>query len=135
MAKSKRVTYFMTMLEDKPGTGLAFARSLKAKKIGLSALWAFGTQTGQAEVYCIPKDIEKFRTFVKSTGTTTWEGTGFLLKGEDKTGALIETLDVLSKAGVNVTGIHGIAAGGNCGCFVRVADPDIEKAAILLGAK
>jgi hypothetical protein len=135
MAKPKRVTYFTTMLEDKPGTGLAFARSLKAKKIGIAAVWAYATQTGQAEVYCIPKDIEKFRVFLKSTGTTTREGSGFLLKGKDKTGALIATLEVLAKAGINVTAVHGISAGGKCGCFLRVADSDIEKAAVVLGTK
>lgn len=135
MAPPKRVTYFKTMLEDRPGTGLAFARSLKAKKIGLAALWAYETQTGQSEVFCIPKDTEKFRHFVKSTGTITWEGTGFLLRGTDKTGALIRTLDVLAKAGINVTAIHGIAASGRCGCFVRVADTEVEKAAAILGAK
>jgi hypothetical protein len=135
MAKPKRVTYFKTMLEDKPGAGLAFAHALKKGKINLAALWAYGTQTGQAEVYCIPKDIDKFRNFLKGAGMTTWEGVGFLLKGPDKTGALIDSLDALAKAGVNVTAVHAIAAAGNFGAFVRVPDTDIEKATVALGAK
>jgi hypothetical protein len=135
MAKPKRVTYFKTMLEDKPGAGLAFAQALKKGKINLAALWAYGTQTGQAEVYCIPKDVDKLRAFVKGAGMTTWDAVGFLLKGPDKTGALIDTLDALAKAGVNITAIHAIAAVGNFGAFVRVPDADVEKATAALGAK
>jgi hypothetical protein len=135
MAKPKRVTYFKTMLEDKPGTGLAFAQSLKSKKINLSALWAYGTQTGQSEVFCIPKDVDKFRAFVKSAGITTWEGSGFILKGEDKPGALVKSLEALANAGVNVNAIHAIAAGGNFGAFVKVPDAEVDKAASALGAK
>ncbi len=135
MAKSKRVTYFKTLLDDKPGTGLAYAESLKSKKINLSALWAYGTQTGQTEVYCIPKDPDKFRKYTKSEGMTTWEGTGFLLKGTDKTGALIKNLTALAEAGINVNAIHAIAAGGNFGAFVKVPDVDIDKAAEALNAK
>ncbi len=135
MAQPKRVTFFKTMLEDKPGAGLALAQYLKSKNVNLAALWAYGTQTGQAEVYCIPKDVDKFRNFMKSTGMTTWEGTGFLLKGVDKTGALIKSLDALAKASINVTAIHAIAAAGNFGAFLRVPDADIEKAATALGAK
>ncbi len=135
MAKSKRVTYFKTMLDDKPGTGLAYAESLKKKKINLSALWAYGTQTGQTEVYCIPKDPDKFRDYAKAEGMTTWEGTGFLVKGTDKTGALIKSLSALAEAGINVNAIHAIATGGNYGAFVRVPDVDIERAAEALKAK
>ncbi len=135
MAKPKRVTYFKTMLEDRPGTGLALMQSLKTKKINLVALWAYGTQTGQSEVYCIPKDMDKFRNFTKSAGITCWEGAGFLLKGEDKAGALIKSLETLANAGVNVTAIHAIAAGGKYGAFVKVPDADVDKAAKALGAK
>jgi hypothetical protein len=135
MAQTKRVTYFKTMLEDRPGTGLAFAQSLKSKNVGLTALWAYGTQTGQSEVYCIPKDADKFRTFAKSAGMTVWEGIGFFLKGTDRTGALVKTLDALAKAGINVTAVHAIAAAGNYGAFMRVPDADLEEAARALGAK
>ena len=135
MAKPKRVTYFKTMIEDKPGAGLALAQSFKTGKINLAALWGYGTPGGQAEAYCIPKDADKFRAFAKSAGMTTSEGVGFQLSGVDKTGALVNSLNTLAKAGVNVIAIHAIATSGNYGAFVRVPDADIEKAAAALGAK
>jgi hypothetical protein len=135
MAKSKRVSYFKARLEDKPGTLLAVAQSLKSKKIGLLGMWGYGTQPGQAELYCIPKDPDKFRSHMMTIGTTVEEGSGFVLKGSDKTGALVKTLDALAKAGVNIAGLHAIAAGGSYGAFLRVSAADISKTAEALGAK
>ncbi len=135
MAQPKRVTYFKGKIEDKPGALLVVAQNLKNKKIGLIALWGYSTQPGEAELYCIPKDAEKFRNFARSAGMTTWEGAGFLVKGADKTGALVNTLAALAKAGVNIGALHAMAAAGNYGAFLRVPDADVEKAAAALGAK
>ena len=135
MAQAKRVTYFKAKIEDKPGSLLAVAQNLKAKKIGLVALWGYATQPGEAELYCVPKDLDKFRGFVKSAGMTMWEGSGFLLKGADKTGALVKTLEALAGAGINIGALHAMAASGNYGAFLRVPDADIEKAARTLAAK
>ncbi len=134
MPQPKRVTYFKSNLEDKPGALLAVASNLKARKIGLVALWGYATQPNEAELYCIPKDAEKFRAFLKSAGMTNWEATGFLLKGADKTGALVKSLEALAKAGVNIVALHAMAASGNYGAFLRVSEHDIQKAAEVLGA-
>jgi hypothetical protein len=135
MAKPKLVTYFKTTLEDKPGSLLAVAKELKAKNLGLHALWAYGVQPGQGELFCIPKNPDKFRTAYKSTGIQLEEGAGVFLKGADKTGALVKTLESIAKEGVNIVAIHAIAAGGSFGSFIRVAPSDVEKAAKALDAK
>jgi hypothetical protein len=135
MANFKTVTYFKTTLEDKPGVLFAFAKEMKSKNLGLLALWAYGTQPGRGELYCIPKNPDKFREAYKPSGIQIEEGTGLFLKGADKTGALVKTLETIARVGVNIMAIHAIATGGNYGSFVRVAPEDIEKTAKAVGAR
>jgi hypothetical protein len=135
MAKPKIVTYFKTGLEDKPGTLLAVAQKMKSKKLGLVALWGYGTQPGQGEFYCIPKNPDKFRSAYKPSGVPMEEGSGFYVKGADKTGALLKTLEAIAKVGVNITAIHAVAAGGYYGSFIHVAPVDMEKTAKAIAAK
>jgi prephenate dehydratase len=63
------------------------------------------------------------------------EGTGVFVKGTDKTGALVKTLEVIAKEGVNITALHAIAAGDSYGAFIHVAAGDVEKTSKALGAK
>ena len=135
MAKPKVVTCFRITLEDKPGMLLAVAKEMKSKNLGLLALWAYSTQPGQGELYCIPKSPDKFRIAYKPSGMQMEEGSGLFLKSTDKTGALVKTLETIAKEGVNIMAIHAIAAGGNYGSFIRVASTDVEKTAKALGAK
>jgi len=135
MAKPKVVTFFKMSLEDKPGKLLAIVKEMKAKKLGLVALWGYGTQPGQGELYCIPKNPDKFRSTYKPTGTQMEEGTGLFVKGTDKTGALVKTLDAIAKEGVNIKAMHAVAAGGSFGSFISVGPEDLTKTAEALGAK
>lgn len=135
MAKAKLLTYFKLVVEDKPGAVLAVAEDLKAKNLGLFALWAFGVQPGQGELHCIPKNPDKFRKTCQASGMQVEEGTGFFLKGSDKTGALVKTLQAIKKEGVNISAVHAIAAGDSYGSFIRVAPNDVERAAKALGVK
>ena len=135
MAKPKVVTYFKTTLEDKPGMVLAVAKEMKSKNLGLLALWAHSAQPGQGELFCIPKNPDKFRSAYKGSGMQMEEGSSLFLKGTDKTGALVKTLETIAKEGVNILAIYAIAAGGNYGSFIRVALTDVERTAKALGAK
>ncbi len=135
MAKVMLVTYFKTPLEDRPGALLAIAKDLKSRNLGLLGLWGFSTESGQAELYCIPKNAEKFRAAFKSAGTQIEEGTGFFMRGSDKTGALVKALQAIAKEGVNISALHALAAGGSYGSFINVAPGDVEKTAKALGVK
>ena len=135
MANAKRVTFFKTTLEDKPGALLAVAKDLKSKNIGLLGLWGVGNQQGQGDLYCIPKNPDNFRKAYKTSGMQMDEGSGFFVKGADRTGALVKTLETIAKEGINMTAIHAIASGANYGAFIRVAQADLEKTAKALGAK
>jgi hypothetical protein len=135
MAKPQRVTYFKINLEDKAGSLLGIAQDLKSKKIGLVGLGGQDTQPGRAEVYLIAKNPDKLRNAWKSSGMNFEEGTGFFVKGADRTGVLVATLDTLAKAGVNVVMTEAMGVGGNYGFFIRVAPADVESTAQALRVK
>jgi hypothetical protein len=135
VAKPKRVTYFKASIEDKPGALLAVAQDLKSKNLGLVGLWGYGTQPGQAELYLIPKNPDKFRNAWRASRMTFEEGTGFLLQGADRTGALVKNLEAIAQAGVNIIAIDAIAVSGSYGSFLWVAPPDADKTAKALRAE
>ncbi len=135
MAKPQRVTYFKIGLEDKAGSLLGIAQDLKSKRIGLVGLGGQDIQPGKAEIHLIAKNPDKLRNEWKSSGVNFEEGTGFFVKGVDRTGVLVTTLDALAKAGVNIVMSEAMGVGGNYGLFIRVAPVDVERTAQALGAK
>ncbi len=135
MAKPQRLTYFKTPLEDKPGALLAVAKALKAKNIGLISLWGYSTSPGMAELLLIPKNPDKLRKAWKDSGKILEEATGFFVKGGDKTGALVKSLDAIAQTGTNLSAISAVAVGGKYAGMVWVKTEDIEKTAKALNAK
>jgi prephenate dehydratase len=133
MAKPQRVTYFKTNLEDKPGALLAVARELKSKNLDLVGLWGFTTTPGQSELYVVAKNPEKLRK--AWTGRGYQESIGFYVKGTDKTGALVKSLEAILQGGINMSTLGAVAVRGNYGCLIWVKQEDVEKAAKVLGAK
>ena len=132
---AQRVTFFKMNLEDKPGALLSVMKDLKGKNLGLVGLWGYSTSPGNAEMNVVAKNADKVRDYWKGSGKLASEMTGFFFKGTDKTGALLKPIEALANAGVNITGIDGMAVGGKYGSFVWVKAEDVEKAAKSLGAK
>ena len=134
MATAKRLTYFKTKIEDKPGALLALAKDLKEKKLDLIALKGIG-QAGQGEILVIAKSPDKLREAWKASGTLVEEGTVFFLSGADATGALVKSLDAVAGAGVNIVATEALAVGGKFGAVLWVSPEDLDKTAQALGAK
>ena len=135
MAKIERVTYFLANIDDRPGTLLRIMRDLKGKNINLAGLWGFATYEGKAQLYVVPKSPDKLRNEWKASGLLAEEGVGFLLKGADRAGALLTTLEALANAGVNMRAIDAVAVSGQFGSFIWVHAADEKKAAAALGLK
>ena len=130
MAKSQRVTFFKIDIEDKPGALLAVAKDLKSRNVGLA-----GLEARPAGVYLFAKNAEKLRDALKASSVTFEEGIGFFVKGADKTGALVKSLEAIAQASINIMAIDAIAVSGNYGSIIRVAPPDVDKTATALSAK
>jgi len=135
MANAQRVTYFKAGLKDQPGALLGIMQDLKSKNISLRSIWGFVKSEGNADLFVIPKDPKKLKSLWTASGLLVEEGTGFFLKGTDKTGALVKTLEVLAKANMNIKAIKGIVVGGKYGVVLWFDAADVEKAAQVLGAK
>jgi hypothetical protein len=86
-------------------------------------------------LYVLPKKPEKLRNIWKTVGIAFQEGTGFLVRGTDETGALLTTLEALAREGINITASSAVAVGGKYGALLWVAQEDVEKAARALGVK
>ncbi|MEX2116954.1 MAG: hypothetical protein WEB37_08700 [Bacteroidota bacterium] len=134
MAKAIRVTYFKTRIENKSGALLALVKDLHAKKLGLIALKGMA-HGGEGEILVVAKDPEDLRGAWKASGILAEEGAAFYLSGADKTGALVENLNTLAGAGVNVAAVEAVSAGLNFGAILWVDPQDLDKAAQALGAK
>jgi prephenate dehydratase len=128
---AQRITYFKAILKDQPGSFLHLMHGLKAENIGLRCILG----TGGSEVCAIPKDPEKLRNAWRASGILAEEGTGFFLKGRDKTGVLLKTLEALAQAGVNMKTIAATVVGGQYGSIILVDAEAVEKTARALGAK
>jgi hypothetical protein len=132
---AQRVIFVKAKLDDKPGTLLAVMQDLKARNISLRAIWGYAVQGGYSEICAVPRDMEKLRNTWKSAGILIEEETAIFLKGTDKTGVLLKSLEALAAANVNMKTINALAIGGKYGSIVRIDPADIGKAAQALGVK
>jgi hypothetical protein len=135
MIRARRVRFFKVHLANKPGKLLAITKQLKEHNLGLCGLWGYATSGPTAELYVVPKDPNKLRSLWSSEGILKEEGVGFWLTGPNRTGALNKSLDLLSRAGVNIESIDAICVGKEFGSFIWVDPSDIEKAAGALEAQ
>lgn len=133
MAIVKRMTYFKTQIEDKPGALLAIANDLKEKNLDLIGLKGV-SHMQHGDVLIIPKNPEKVRIAWNATGKLLEEGTLFFVTGVNKTGALAASLDTLAKNDVNIVALEAGAIGGRYGAFLWVSPQDVERTAHILAA-
>lgn len=137
MAESvRKVDYFTLSIPDKPGEGIRVLKQLQEAGVNLLAFTAF-PRARRAQADFIPEESATFKSAVKKLGLQVSERkTGFLLQGEDRVGALIETLDKLAQARINVTAMDAVASGeGRFGAIFWVKPENLKQAAKALGLK
>ena len=136
MADTVRVVeYFYVMAPNKPGEGARLLTALSQAGVNLLAFSGFPEGRG-SQLDFVPSDAAAFRQFAKSQ---RWKVKGpkrcFLVSGEDRAGAVAETLRRLAEARINVTAIDALCAGsGRYGAILWVAPRDVGKAAKALGS-
>src|SRR5713226_2326150 len=132
----KRVQYFYTEVSDKPGEGAKLLGMLKEAGVNLLAFSGFPHGSRRAQVDFIPADPAALRAVArKAKLKLVGPKTGFLIRGEDRVGALAEIMAKLAEAKINVTACDAVAAGaGQYGAILWVKPGDVQKAARMLGA-
>jgi hypothetical protein len=135
--KIRKVDYYYAAVDDRPGQWARILEQLKKSKVNLLAVTAFPTLTGKVQIDFFPKDSEKFKAAAGTAGMIlTGPKKGFLVQGEDKSGALVEIHRKLADAGINVVAANGAVGGsGRFGYIFWVKQENFEKAAQILGAK
>ena len=126
--------YFYLTVPDKPGEGARVLNVLKDAGVNLLAFSGFpeGRRT-QLDVF--PADPAAFKQAAKKA---KWKVVGpkrgFLLRDDDRVGAVAELLERLGNAKINVTAIDAVSVDGQYGAIFWVAPKDVKKTATLLGA-
>lgn len=128
------VDYFYIQTPNKPGEA---ARALQAiASAGVNLLAFSGFPAGRrAQLDFIPADSA---AFVKAARLARLKlsarKTGFLIQGEDRVGAIADSLSKLAGAKINVTAVDAVSAGaGRFGAILWVKPPDRKRAAKALG--
>ena len=130
----QKVDYFYTMVPDKPGEAARMLAVLQEAGVNLLVFSGF-PEGRRGQLDFVPADAGAFRQAAKKAG---WKLTGprraFLLQGEDRVGAVAETLGRLAAAKINVTAIDAVCAGGGrYGAILWVLQRDVGRAAKGLG--
>ena len=127
------VDYFYIQTSDRPGEGAKALAHLKEAGVNLLAFHAFPSGR-RAQLNFVPTDHVAFREAAQQAG---WKLVGpkraFLIRGEDRVGALAEHYAKLAEAGVNVTATDAIGMPGHFAAITWVDARDVEKAAKALG--
>jgi hypothetical protein len=137
MADSIRgVDYYYVTVPDAPGEGQRILSALQESGVNLLAYLGFPVGGGQSQLDLVPEDPGALNDVAERLGLTLSEAKrAFLIQGDDRVGAVADTVAKLAGAGINVTAAAATAAGsGRYGMILWVAAADDERAADVLGA-
>ncbi len=134
--KLRKVDYFYTMVPNNAGKGAKIMSRLAAEGVNLLAFSGFPSGK-KAQLDLVPEDSAKLRRAAKRLGLKlSAKKTGFLVRGDDRVGAMTGVLDKLAGAKINVTAVDAVSAGGGRYAAIMWVKPkSVAKAAKLLKAK
>ena len=132
----RKVSYYSMKVPNRPGIGVQMLKSIAMGKQDLLAFTGF-PQGAKAQVDFVPADPVEFARGAKKHGVNLGKKkTAFLVRGEDRVGALVRVLDKLAKAKINMVAMDAVTAGsGRFGAIFWVKPKDVARASRLLGAK
>ncbi len=83
----RKVTYYYTLVPNRPGAGARILRPLREAGVNLLAFSGFPAGT-KAQLDFVPADGAAFRRAMRQAGVTlSAKKTGFLVEGADRVGA------------------------------------------------
>ncbi len=131
----QRQEYFAIEVADKPGEGARILNGLKQAGVSLKAFTGFPSGR-KVQIDLVVDDAAALKAAVKGMKLKLGAKKNcFVIQGEDRVGALIDALDKLAEAKINVTACDAVTAGmGRYGAILWVKPRDMNKAAKLLGA-
>ena len=114
----------------------ALLGAMKKARVNLLAFTGFPNGAG-AQVDFVPARPAAFARGAKKAGIKLGKKkTAFLVRGEDRVGALVRILGKLAEAKINMVAMDAVTAGGGrYGAIFWVKPKDIGRASRLLGAR
>ncbi len=134
MARIRRVTYFVAHVPHRAGEAARLLEQLR----GVNLLMFTGFPDGRrAQVDFVPANAAAFkRAAARAKLRVRAKQGGFLVQGADRPGALAAVMRRLAQAGINVTAVDAVSAGGGrFGAILWVKPKDAARAAKVLRAK
>ncbi len=131
----RKVAYYKTEVPNKAGEGARILGILKDAGVNLLAFSGFPSGR-RAQIDFIPEDDAAFKTAAKKAGLKMGaKKIGFLVQGDDRVGAVSDIMTKVAEAGINITALDAIVAGGGrYGVIFWVKSEDVRKTAKLIGA-
>ena len=130
----RQVDYFYIEVPNKVGEGAKTLQTLKDAGVNLIGFSGFPSGR-RAQLDFFPADPAEFKRVAKAN---RWKITGpkrgFLVQGDDRTGAVSDLIGKLATAKINVIAVDAVSVDGRYGALCWVAPRDLKKAATLLSA-
>ncbi|MGA1265888.1 MAG: hypothetical protein ACO32J_01770 [Phycisphaerales bacterium] len=120
----KRVTDFVIRLPHRPGSLAALAARLREADVAIVGMWGPVQGRHAWGFHCIPERADQFRAFSRDAELDAFEQSAFLLSDPIQRGGLVNTLDAIATAGINIEVIQSITIHGSLGAIVWVDEAD-----------
>ena len=131
----RRIGYYHVKVPDEPGTAARTLGLLKKSGLNLLAFLAFPIGDKQSQLDLVPEDLAALKEAASKAAIPLSDAkNAFLIQGDDRVGAVVDTVGKLAEAKINITATMATAAGGGrYGMVLWVAPADYEAAAKALG--
>jgi hypothetical protein len=131
----RRVDYFYTTVQDRPGEALRFLSLLGELGVNMLAFTAIPVGLLQTQLTIFPDDAARLRDQGRKAGfEVDGPHPALLVQGADVPGAIVEIHEQLYRSGINVYASTGVTAGrGSYGYILYVRPEDFEEACEALG--
>jgi prephenate dehydratase len=135
-ASIRKADYFSLRVPNRAGTGARLLAAFQAEGVNLLAFSGF-PERGGAQVDFMPENSRKFRAAAKKAGLRLGaRKTVFLMRGDDRVGALTSVLGKLADARISMVAMQAMTAGqGRYGAMFWVKPKDVGRASRLLAAR
>jgi len=108
-----QVDYYHVEVPDKAGEGFRILTGLEQAGVNLLACCGFPSEVGKVQLDLVPENSESFRKVAASLKLKLSDPKkAFLIQGQDRVGAVAQTLAKLAREKINLVAAQALAAGG-----------------------
>ena len=133
----RKVNYCKLNVSSRAGTAEKILGAIRDAGVNMQAFSGFPAGGGKAQVDLVSDNMKGIRQVAKENGwRLSATKKGFLVQGDDETGAIYKVFKKLSDKKINVTAADAVSAGkGRYGMIMWVKPKVYNKAARVLNAK